>query len=98
MRVLHSVLTAALSSLLLLSLGSRAEDAPKTDAAPVDAKPQATKPARRPMRRIIREIGKVVSAVPTTMIAAGRVAQEAAGASCEPTSTAVTANAVVTEP
>ena len=45
MRVLHSVLTAALASLLLLPMTGLAEDAPKADAGSVDAKPQATKPA-----------------------------------------------------
>jgi hypothetical protein len=65
MRVLHSVLIAALSSLLLLSLGSRAEDAPKTDAAPGDAKPQATKPAVPPLLARPKTPPKVTPRVPT---------------------------------
>ena len=44
------------------------------------------------------EMGNVVSAVPTIIMDMGRVAQEALGASCEPTSPAVTTTAVVTAP
>ena len=65
-------------------------------AAPASA--QMTKPARRPMRRIISEIGKVVSAVPTIDSAMGSVAHEGLGASVEPTRPAVTTSAVDVAP
>ena len=65
-------------------------------AAP--ARAQSTKPSLLPVRRIMSEIGKVVSAVPTIIIETGSVAQEGLGASWAPTRPAVTTTAVIAAP